>query len=480
MSHHNRATSLLRKQRVSSTPGRHSQLSDGRKEDNMSVTRRLWLLLSVLVLVAAACGGDDTADTSTTQAPTTSATEAPGDTTTEPPAETTTAAPAEATTIRYFTFSAAPDYLGELDEMIAAFETANPDVKVEVETAPFDDYFTVLQTQIAGGDAPDAFELNFENFVSFASKGALADLGSFTADDAGFNAEAYYQRAYDAFAVDGTQYALPESYSTVLLFYNKDLFDQAGLDYPTDDWTWADETAAAATIAALDDGVWGDFAGVHFWEFYKAAAQNGCPFFTGDAVTVNEAGCVEALEYMIDYVDSGSQPTAAEMGGVSDGDMFVKGELGMITTGIWMFGAFEENSFPWDVVVEPGNTEGGSHFFANGTAVSATSENQEAAYRWLAFFTSSDEAAKIRVGASWELPTLTDSSLYDAYLAVEPPANREAVLASLENVVVPPVIERQAEMQDGLNALIERALAGELTAQEALDQAKTEIEGLLN
>ena len=82
--------------------------------------------------------------------------------------------------------------------------------------------------------------------------------------------------------------------------------------------------------------------------------------------------------------------------------------------------------------------------------------------------------------ASWELPTLTDPGLYDAYLAVEPPANREAVLASLENVVVPPVIERQAEMQDALNGLIERALNGELTAQEALDEAKTEIEGLLS
>ena len=446
----------------------------------MTLTRRLLVLLGVLALVAAACGGDDAGDTDTS-GPAATATDAPAPEAT--PAPEPTAAPEpepEPTTIRYFTFSAAPDNLDALDEMIAAFETANPDVTVEVETAPFDEYFTVLQTQIAGGDAPDAFELNFENFVTFASKGTLADLGPLASADPGFDAGAYYERAFDAFAVDGTQYALPESYSTVLLFYNKDLFDAAGVDYPTDDWTWADERAAAEALAASGDGVWGHFAGVHYWEFYKAAAQSGCSFFGDDGgVNVNAPGCVEALQFMIDYVNDGVQPSAADMGGVSDGDMFVNGELGMITTGIWMFGAFEGADFDWDVVVEPGNTEGGSHFFANGVAVSAASDKQEAAYRWLRFFTSSEEAAKTRVAASWELPTLTDAGLYDAYLAVEPPANRAAVLASLENVVVPPVIERQAEMQDALNGLIEQALNGDLTAQEALDQAKAAIEALL-
>ncbi len=449
----------------------------------MRITRRLLALLGVLALVAAACSSANTADTdpSTTQATTT--TEAAGGS--EPETTTTTTLPTvseEPTTIRYFTFSAAPDNLDVLEAMIAAFEAENPDVKVEVETAPFDEYFTLLQTQVAGNDAPDAFELNFESFVTFATKGTLADLGPLTNADQGFNAAAYYQPAFDAFAVDETQYALPESYSTVMLFFNKDIFDAVGIDYPTDDWTWTEERAAAEQIAASGDDVWGFYAGVHYWEFYKAAWQNGCSFFGDDgSVQVNEPGCVDALQFMIDYVNDGVQPTAAEMGGVSDGDMFLNGELGMLTSGIWMFSAFADADFPWDVVVEPGNTQGGSHFFANGVAVSAASDagKQEAAYRWLRFFTSSDEAAKMRVAASWELPTLTDASLYEDYLAIEPPANREAVLKSLENVVVPPVIERQAEMQDALNILIERALNGEMTAQEALDEAKSQIEGLL-
>lgn len=434
----------------------------------MKQTRILWAVMLILAMVASACGGDATTSTTVGATPDTTAA-APVDTPT-----TTAATPdetPEATTIRYFTFSAAPDHLSDLDAMIAAFNEVHPEIVVDVETAPFDDYFTSLQTQIAGGDAPDAFELNFESFVSFAAKGVLAELD---VDTAG-----YYQRAVDAFSLDGKQYALPESYSTVLLFYNKALFDQASLEYPTNDWTWADEKAAAEALSALD-GVWGGFAGIQFWEFYKTADQNGCSFFTDGAVTINEPACVEALQYMLDNVNDGLQPTAAEMGGVSDGEMFVNGELGMITTGIWMFGTFAEADFDWDVAVEPGNTQGGSHFFANGVGVSATSENQEAAAEWVRFLTGSPEAAKIRVDASWELPTLTDASLYDSYLSQSPPANRQAVLDSLENVTIPPVIERQAEMQDAVNAALEKAAAGEITAQEALDEAQAAIEALLN
>ena len=79
-------------------------------------------------------------------------------------------------TISYFTFSAAPDHLEDLDAIIAAFEAENPNINVEVQTAAYADYFTSLQTQIAGGSAPDTFELNYENFVTYARSGALLDI----------------------------------------------------------------------------------------------------------------------------------------------------------------------------------------------------------------------------------------------------------------------------------------------------------------
>jgi multiple sugar transport system substrate-binding protein len=153
---------------------------------------------------------------------------------------------ADPVTITYTTFSAAPNYISQLEATIAAFEAAHPDIKV-----------------------------NYENFVSYASKGALADLGPQIAADTEFSTAIYNPTALAAFQQDGKQYGLVESFSNVVLFYNKDLFDKAGVAYPTAEWTWKDELAAAQKLTDSANGVWGDFAPIQFWEFYKTIAQNG-------------------------------------------------------------------------------------------------------------------------------------------------------------------------------------------------------------
>ena len=154
-------------------------------------------------------------------------------------------AQAQTTTITYFTFSAAPDHLKDLDLMIAEFKKANAGIDVKVQTAPFADYFTLLQTDLNGGAGPDVFERNYEYFVTYAAKNVLLDLSSQTAQDKTWDAKAYYGRALEIFQQKGKQFGLPESFSTVVLLYNKALFDAAKVDYPKADWTWQDAIAAA-------------------------------------------------------------------------------------------------------------------------------------------------------------------------------------------------------------------------------------------
>jgi len=383
----------------------------------------------------------------------------------------------DTTTIRYFTFSAAPDHLEELDTIIQAFQAENPGIVVEVSTAPFADYFTLLQADVVSGDAPDVFELNFENFVTYAANDTLMDISEYLSGDA-----PYYPRALEAFQYEGAQLALPETFSTVLLFYNADLFDAAGLEYPAADWTWADAVVAAEAIKALGDDTWGIFSPVQFWEFYKKAGQNGeCEFFNEDMTesTLNSAACVATLETMISFIDSGLMPTQAQMSGMSDSELFLSGKLGMIVTGIWMFDAFKDAPFAWDVQLEPGLNQKGHHFFANGVGVSATTANPEAAAKWAEFLTASATAAEVRVASAWELPALDAPELFEAYLQLTPPENREAVFAALESPVTPPVIERQNEMQDAVNLQITRAVDGEVSAQEALDEAKAALDALI-
>lgn len=379
--------------------------------------------------------------------------------------------------VRYFTFSAAPDHLEDLDAIIAEFEAQNEGITIEVSTAPFADYFTLLQADVVSGDAPDVFELNYESFVTYAANGTLLDISDMLSGDA-----PYYPRALEAFQYEGAQLALPETFSTVLMFYNADLFDEAGVEYPTTEWTWDDATAAAEAITALGDGTWGIFQPVQFWEFYKKAAQNGeCEFFNEDMTesTINSPACVETLEMMMSFMDNGLMPTAAELSGVSDSELFLNGDVGMLVTGIWMFGAFAEADFNWDVQIEPAINQNAHHFFANGVAVSATTDNTEASAAWAEFLTASETAAQVRVASSWELPALNEPAYFEDYLEITPPENREAVFLALESPVTPPVIERQNEMQDAVNGFITQFADGMLTAQEALDLSKEAIDALI-
>src|SRR2546425_7495854 len=139
--------------------------------------------------------------------------------------------------LTYFTFSAAPDHLTDLNTIIQAFHSQHSNVTIDVQTASFNDYFTKLQTEIAGGTAPDTFELNYENFVSYSSAGSLLNLSGQASKDSGFQASVYYPRAYSVFQANSKQYGLPETFSDVLLFYNKDLFDAGGVSYPSPDLT---------------------------------------------------------------------------------------------------------------------------------------------------------------------------------------------------------------------------------------------------
>jgi len=262
------------------------------------------------------------------------------------------AAPDGKSVVRYMNFSANDGHEKDLAAIVTAFQTANPNITVEVETVPFANYFTKLQTAVAGGTAADAFELNYENFVTYAKNGSLAELQN-------VDASAYKKSLYDAFADSGKQYGVPESFSNVVLFYNKALFKQAGVAEPTAEWTWKDEQAAAQKLTNKGQKVWGDYQPVSYNEFYKVLAQNGGEFLNADrtAATFDSPQGVEAAKFLIDKVGK-TMPTEADGAGTPDFDskLFKSGKLAMWHTGIWMFGPMADAPFDWDVAVEPGNT----------------------------------------------------------------------------------------------------------------------------
>ena len=379
-------------------------------------------------------------------------------------------------TITYSNFISNDGNEDNLAAIIAAFELENPNITVDVTTLPYGDYGTALQTDLAAGTVADVFDVEFSNYASYQANGVLAPLEV-------SNGAAYRQSLLEAYSTDGTSFALPSSFSDVVLYYNADLFDAAGIDYPTNDWTWADEKAAAETLTDQAAGVWGDHQPISFYEYYKVLAQNGGQFLNDDktAVAFNTPEGVEAAEWLVNK--SGTvMPTIEQGQGTPDFDtnLFKEGKLGMLHTGIWVFGTVADVPFSWDIAVEPGNTTQASAVFSNAVGVSATSKNIDAATKWAEFLTSSDTMVQVRLDSGWELPPISDEAALATYLEKGAPANRQAVFDSLDGIALPPVVAKgQTEMQDIIGEELVEAQAGRKTVQQALDSAEERINAVI-
>lgn len=394
----------------------------------------------------------------------------------------------EPVTIKYMQYTASGSQEETLKAMIDKFMEQNPDIKVEHEVVAYADYYTKLNAAIAGNSAPDVFEVGYENFATYAAKGVLKDMNSVIAADSSFKDSQFKKLAYDAFKYEGKQYGLPEGYSAVVLFYNKDLFDKNNVSYPESSWTWKEELEAAKKLTDAENGIWGTYAPLQFWEFYKTIAQNGGSVWGSDnkSITVNSQACVDALQWMIDKPmkfgvspklndDTYNQPDA-------DLNAFKDGKLAMLRAGIWNFGRFADAGFNWDISLEPGNSQKGHHFFADALVASKDTKNEEAAWKFMKFMASDPYEVKLRIEKGWSVPAIADEAAMADYYKLGKPESRKVVNEALDSLVLPPVgpqPEKWNEITAAVGEELDKAKLGKITAKEALDNAAKRLEELM-
>lgn len=381
----------------------------------------------------------------------------------------------------YNNFSAGENNAAVLNAMLDHFAERYPEIQVENDAMGYGDaYWTQLTTRIAGGNAPDAFEVNMENFVPYVTRNVMLPLDDYYESSGATGV--YSPAVLKACTFEDTLYAVPQSFSTVVLVYNKNLFDQAGIDYPTNEWTWDDALDAGVAISELGDDIWGMYNPIQFWEFYKVVQQNGGSLMNeaGTQFTINSPENLETLEYMVARIyEHGAMPDNVEKADRTESDLFVENKLGMWLNGVWSFSELRQRApadLRWDIAVEPGNTSKATHFFANVSAVSPTSDYPEEAFTLLHFLASDPDVIDLRLGASWELPTVSDPQLVERYINETPPDNKIAVFESLDYVVRPPALKQFNELASLVTAQLEAARDGLITPKEALDTAQQEAE----
>ncbi len=148
-------------------------------------------------------------------------------------------------------------------ELIGSYEKSHPGKRVElIPVGKQSDHMAKLSTAFAAGNPPDLFILNFRRFGQFAGRGALAPLAKMMSADGRYKAEEFYPQAVEAFDFQGTQYCLPQNVSSLVVYYNRKLFKDAGVDEPKDGWRFSEMLTAAQKLLRDTDGdgktdIWG-------------------------------------------------------------------------------------------------------------------------------------------------------------------------------------------------------------------------------
>lgn len=393
-------------------------------------------------------------------------------------------------TLKYLEFNASGGQEDTLKSMIADFEKKNPDIKIDVEIVAYANYYTKLNTLLnAGSDAPDIFEVGYENFPEYASKGLLLNLNDIIAKDKSFKPESLKKLAYDAYKYDNKQMGICTDFSACVLYYNKDLFDSKHVAYPTADWTWTDELAAAQKLTDISKGIWGTVAPLQTYEFYKTIAQNGGSFWGSDGktLTLNSKENVDALQWMLDKSskynvqpkftsDIFTQPNA-------DLSAFKAGKIAMFRSGTWNIGDFTKNcSFKWDIALEPGNTQKAHHFFSNATVAYKGTKNADAAWKFMKYMATDSYVVNTRISKGWSVPVVNNDDVMSAYYKQTPPDSKKVVTETLDSLVLPPlgpIPAKWGDVQKILNDDLDKAKFGKLSAKQALDDAQEKIEKLV-
>lgn len=278
-------------------------------------------------------------------------------------------------------------------------------VKVSIEVVDWDNYWTLLEAGAQGGDMPDVFWMHSNTAQMYMENEILLDLTDYIAKDDNVTEENYYEGVWNLYQSSDKQYALPKDHDTIALLYNKAIFDQYGVSYPTAEWTWEDMYEAAKTITEASNGdVYGMAMNTSNNQdgWYNVVYDYGAQIITDDhkGTTIGSTEGKNAMEMVRKLISVGApQSVVAETG---TDKLFLSGKTAMITQGSWMINAFytAENSadyawamLPYADVNGNGSCDANERYSAYnglGWAANANVADPDACYSLISYFCSEE------------------------------------------------------------------------------------------
>ncbi len=362
----------------------------------------------------------------------------------------------------------------EIDAYRAVVDTFDRSQEaVDAELLPFaerDDLILRLSTSIAGGQPPDLFLMNYRYYGQFAARGALEAVEPYLRDSAAFSSEEFFDTAMTPFEWDGEQMCLPQNVSSLVVYYNADLFEAAGVALPKDGWTWDDMVGAAEGLTRDDDGdgttdVYGLGVDPEIIRIAPFVWSNGGTLVDDEASPTGfsfDARAVIAMQRFFDLrTVQGVTPTDEEAESEDLESRFINGGLAMLMESRRVVPTFRAiDAFAWDVAGLPSLGSPASILHSDAYCMTAGSDHKDAAWSFMEFALG-PEGQRIASEAGRTVPSLRSVATSDAFLDPDAlPSHAQVFLDQIPRLRAVPVISTWPEIEDTANGLLEEAFYG--------------------
>jgi multiple sugar transport system substrate-binding protein len=406
------------------------------------------------------------------------------------PEAATTGAPAaagEPTTVSLLV-SGGPAEQAAYQAVVDSFNAGQSEVRVEMgAVASTGDFITRLTTDFAAGSPPDVFLMNYRRLAQFYNRGAVEPLGPLMEQSSALNPDEFYSEALDAFRdSQGTVICIPQNISSQVVYYNKELFDQAGLAYPAPDWTWEEfrQTAIALTLPDANGDTYPDQYGLGLEPVLIRMApwiwQNGGELVDDldnpTRLTLDDPASTEAIQFVLDLAQKdGVVPNYSAEAVASHPDRFLAGNIAMyVDSRVFTPTMRETVSFDWDVATLPRGKQVANVLHSDGYCMAAASTVKEAAWRFIEFALGEEgQAIASKLGRT--VPSMRKVAESEAFLdPTQPPANAQVWLDNMtQNMRVLPKMENWIAIERTAAIELEQAYLGLQTLDALIDNIET-------
>lgn len=394
---------------------------------------------------------------------------------------TVTVAAEEPVTLRYGLWDSNQE--PAIREIADAFEAQNPDIKIEIEVTPWKEYWTNLETSAIGGSAPDVFWMNGPHVTQYARGGMIMDLNELIANSETVSKDDYPASLIGLYTVDDGWYGMCKGFDSGAIWYNKALFDEAGIEYPTSDWTWEEFIETATALTDAEKGIYG--TGLQLDEqagWYNTIGLFGGYVISDDKKTsgFSDPNTIAGIQCWVDMIEAGICPSYAMTSDTGSNVLFESGKIAMLmgaSYNLAEFSSIEGFSENVDVVELPSvNGNKSSVVHGVGQSIFAHTEHPEEAWRWVEFL-GGKEAMDMQAAAGIDISARNEST--HIWAESYPQYNLEAFINAAGYGYEYPASANTSAWMNVMYDEVYAAFNGDKTVEEACANIASQMDALL-